>query len=131
MTVQFLTPDGLSPQVPYHHVAVGRGSRQVHVAGQVGGVAAGAGLAEQMAEALRNVGHGLRGAGAGFADVVRLTVYITAWTPDQMGDLLAGVDQVRGELGIPDPMPPASLIGVEVLFEPGIRVEIEATAVLD
>jgi enamine deaminase RidA (YjgF/YER057c/UK114 family) len=28
-------------------------------------------------------------------------------------------------------MPPASLIGVESLFEPGVLVEVEATAILD
>ena len=28
------------------------------------------------------------------------------------------------------PMPPASLIGVEMLFEPDVLVEVEATAVL-
>ena len=35
MAVQFLTPDGLSAETPYHHVAIGTGARHVHVSGQI------------------------------------------------------------------------------------------------
>jgi enamine deaminase RidA (YjgF/YER057c/UK114 family) len=48
-----------------------------------------------------------------------------------VSDFLAGVEQVAEELGLPQPMPPASLIGVEILFEPDVLVEVEAIAVLD
>jgi enamine deaminase RidA (YjgF/YER057c/UK114 family) len=41
------------------------------------------------------------------------------------------VDSVAEELGLPSPMPPASLIGVDFLFEPDVLVELEAYAVLD
>jgi enamine deaminase RidA (YjgF/YER057c/UK114 family) len=126
--VQLFTPAGLSPDVPYHHVAVGTGTRQVHVAGQVGRTDTD--LAGQVADALRNTAAGLAGAGATFADVVRLTVYVTRWQPERMADLIAGIEQVATEVGLPLPMPPASLIGVETLFEPDVLVEIEATAVL-
>jgi enamine deaminase RidA (YjgF/YER057c/UK114 family) len=132
--VQLLSPAGLAHPVPYEHVAIGSGTRQVHVAGQVGSVDAdGAPLAADdiaghVADALRNVAAGLAGAGATFADVVRLTIYVTRWTADQMPAFLAGVESVAEELGLPTPLPPASLIGVEVLFEPGVRVEIEASA---
>lgn len=136
MPVQILNPAGLMQPVPYGHVAVATGSRQVHVAGQIARDAAGrplapGDLAGQVAAALRNAATGLRAAGAGFGDVVRLTFYVTQWTPDRMGDFLAGVEQVAEELGLPQPMPPASLIGVEILFEPDVLVEVEAIAVLD
>ena len=39
--------------------------------------------------------------------------------------------RVAAEIGLPTPMPPASLIGVDYLFEPGVLVEVEATAILD
>jgi enamine deaminase RidA (YjgF/YER057c/UK114 family) len=126
--VQLFTPAGLSPDVPYHHVAVGTGTRQVHVAGHVGRTDAD--LAGQVADALRNVAAGLAGAGATFADVVRLTVYVTQWRPEKMADLIAGIERVATEIALPLPLPPASLIGVAVLFEPDVQVEIEATAVL-
>jgi enamine deaminase RidA (YjgF/YER057c/UK114 family) len=47
-----------------------------------------------------------------------------------MADLIAGIERVATEIALPLPLPPASLIGVAVLFEPDVQVEIEATAVL-
>lgn len=64
-------------------------------------------------------------------DVVRLTFYVTRWTPGKITDFMAGVEEVAEEIGLPRPMPPASLIGVEVLFEPDVLVEVEATAVIE
>ncbi|AWB92274.1 Rid family hydrolase [Aeromicrobium chenweiae] len=121
---------------PYHHVAVGTGSRHVHVSGQIARLADGTpvapgNLADQVSQALRNTAIGLAGAGAGFADVLRLTFYVTHWTPDRMGELMAGIEHVAAEIGLPLPMPPSSLIGVEILFEPDVLVEVEATAILD
>ncbi|MBW0272827.1 hypothetical protein ATM97_22320 [Nocardia sp. MH4] len=136
MTVQHFTPEGMLQPTPYHHVAVGTGSRHVHVSGQVSRLADGTpvapgDLAGQIAQSLRNTALGLAGAGASFSDVVRLTFYVTGWSPDQMGEFMAGVESVAADIGLPIPMPPASLIGVDYLFEADVRVEVEATAVLD
>ncbi|GGC06218.1 hypothetical protein [Cellulomonas carbonis] len=62
---------------------------------------------------------------------MRLTFYVTRWTPDRIGAFMAGVASVAEELGLPSPLPPSSLIGVEALYEPDVLVEVEATAVLD
>lgn len=136
MSVQHFTPAGMLQPTPYHHVAVGTGTRHVHVSGQVARRADGApvapgDLAGQVAQALRNTSVGLAGAGASFADVLRLTFYVTGWSPEKIGDFMAGVESVAEEIGLPLPMPPASLIGVEYLFEPDVLVEVEATALLD
>jgi enamine deaminase RidA (YjgF/YER057c/UK114 family) len=136
MTVRLSSPEGMMQPTPYHHVAVGTGSRHVHVSGQIARLADGTpvapgDLAGQVAQALRNTSIGLAGAGAGFQDVVRLTFYVTQWTPDRIGDFMAGVEQVAEEIGLPVPFPPSSLIGVEILFEPDVLVEVEATAILD
>ncbi|KIR64822.1 MULTISPECIES: RidA family protein [Micromonospora] len=135
MGVQLFSPRGMMQPVPYHHVAVASGSRHVHVAGQISRDEAGRPVASgdlrgQVAQALRNTAHGLAGAGASFSDVVRLTFYVTNWAPERIGDFMAGVDDVAGELGLPQPLPPASLIGVDYLFEPDVEVEVEATAIL-
>ncbi|MBP1324832.1 enamine deaminase RidA (YjgF/YER057c/UK114 family) [Leucobacter exalbidus] len=134
MLVQYLDPDGMIENTPYHHVAVGTGTRFVHVAGQVAHMPAGepvpTDLASQVSQALRNVHRGLVAAGAQFSDVVRLTVYVTEWETSQMGEFMAGVEAVAPEIGLQLPMPPASLIAVVQLFEPGVLVEIEATALL-
>lgn len=85
-------------------------------------------LAGQVAQALRNVALGLIAAGASFNDVLRLTVYVTDWEAGKMGQFMAGVELAAPEIGMSLPMPPASLIAVVQLFEPGVLVEIEATA---
>ena len=136
MTVQYVTPEGMLQPVPYHHVAVGTGTKHVHVSGQIARLADGTAvapgdLAGQVAQALRNTSVGLAGAGASFADVMRLTFYVTRWSPVKIGDFMAGVEAVADEIGLALPLPPASLIGVESLFEPDVLVEVEATALLD
>lgn len=136
MPVQRLTPHGMMQPTPYHHVAVGTGNRHIHVSGQIARLADGApiapnDLAAQVAQALRNTARGLAGAGAGFDDVLRLTFYVTQWHPDKIGAFMAGVERVADEIGLTLPMPPASLIGVDYLFEPDVLVEVEATAVTD
>ncbi|WP_017580286.1 RidA family protein [Nocardiopsis valliformis] len=140
MTVQLLTPEGMFQPVPYHHVSIGTGARQVHVAGQIardgdnGPVATGD-LTGQVEQVLRNAARGLAGAGATFADVVRLRFFLTDWGPDtsekKLGEFMRGIENVTDELGIPRPLPPVSAIGVSYLFEPDVLVEVEAYAVLD
>ncbi|RYZ43631.1 MAG: RidA family protein [Myxococcaceae bacterium] len=134
MPVKLFDPDGLMKTEAYRQVAIATGTRQVHIAGQVaydaqGQLVARGDLAGQVAQALRNVSIGLTAAGATFKDVVRLTFYVVDWKREQMPDFVAGIERVATELKfVPAP---ASLIGVSVLFEPGILVEIEATAVVD
>jgi enamine deaminase RidA (YjgF/YER057c/UK114 family) len=135
MPVQLSTPTGLLQPVPYHHVAVGTGSRHIHVSGQIARLADGTpvatgDLAGQVAQALRNTGLALAGAGATFGDVLRLTFYVVRWAPECINDFMAGVAAVAAEIGLPEPMPPASLIGVDMLFEPDVLVEVEDTAIL-
>ncbi|GAC69591.1 hypothetical protein GS4_26_00390 [Gordonia soli NBRC 108243] len=108
----------------------------MYVAGQTASVPAGPpvdadDLAGQVAQTLRNTATALAGAGATFDNVVRMTFYVTSWTPDQIGPFMDGADSVADEIGLPMPMPPASLIGVEHLFEPAVLVELEVTAILD
>ncbi len=133
MPVTLSTPDGLTPSPFYQHVAVGTGTRHVHIAGQVGQDASGnlaaPDLAGQTAQAMRNVHLALTSVGATFADVVRLTIYVVDWTPDKVEQFAAGVAQVAEEIGFRPA--PASMIGVQILFDPSILVEIEATAILD
>ncbi|WP_067532846.1 Rid family hydrolase [Nocardia crassostreae] len=136
MTVQLLTPEGMFTPVPYHHVSISTGTRHIHVAGQIardgeGNPVAPDDLAGQLAQALRNTARGLSGAGATFADVVRLRFFVTHWTPDKYNDFIAGINAVAEELALPQPLPPLSAIGVDYLFEPDVLVEVEAHAILD
>ncbi|RKG52543.1 RidA family protein [Corallococcus sp. CA054B] len=133
MPVTLLNPDGIMKPDVYRQVAIATGTRQVHIAGQVaydadGQLVARGDLAGQVAQAYRNVAIALAAAGATFDDVVRLTFYVVDWKRESMPDFLAGIEQVARELRISPA--PASLIGVSVLYEPGVLVEIEATAVV-
>jgi enamine deaminase RidA (YjgF/YER057c/UK114 family) len=135
MPVQRFSPTGLQPHTPYTHVAVATGSTHIHISGQIsrdadGHNVGGDNLSAQVAQVLRNAARALAGADATFEDVVRMTFYVTQWSPDQIGAFMEGVERVAGELGIPQPLPPASLIGVDYLFEPDVRVELEATAIV-
>lgn len=133
MPVTLSNPAGLFQPEVYRQVAVATGTRQVHVAGQVaydseGQLVAPGDLAGQVAQAYRNVGLALASAGASFADVVRLTIYVVDWSLDKMPAFAAGLQQAAEELQVTPA--PASLIGVSMLYEPGILVEVEATAVV-
>lgn len=136
MSVQLLSPEGLFQPVPYHHVSIGTGSRQVHVAGQIArdGDAnrlATGDLTGQVEIVLRHTARALAGAGATFSDVVRLRFFAVDWKPEKADAFMKGIENVTEELDLPTPLPPTSLIGVDYLWEPDVLVELEAFAVLD
>ncbi len=136
MSVQLLSPEGLFQPVPYHHVSIGTGSRQVHVAGQIArdGDAnrlATGDLTGQVEIVLRHTARALAGAGATFSDVVRLRFFAVDWKPEKADAFIKGIENVTEELDLPTPLPPTSLIGVDYLWEPDVLVELEAFAVLD
>jgi len=99
------------------------------VSGQIGldeqGELVGPGdIGEQTRQALRNLGAVLAAAGAGFADIVKLTYFVRDVT---------AVDAVRAARDefIDTANPPAStLVEVSGLFRPDLLVEVEAVAVL-
>jgi enamine deaminase RidA (YjgF/YER057c/UK114 family) len=135
MTVTLVNPRGLPETDLYRQVSVATGTKLVFVAGQVSwdadGTLVGAGdLAAQVEQCYLNVATALAEAGGTFADVAKLTVYLVDWTPDKMPQVLAGIDRAAKRLG-GIPVPPLTGIGVAALAEPGILVEVEATAVLD
>lgn len=133
MPVSLINPEG-HVQIPlYHHVAIATGSKQVHLAGQVawdadGNLVAPGDLAGQVAQVYRNVAKSLEAAGATFEDVVRFTWYAVDWQKEKMAAFTAGVEQAAREFTLSTP--PAALIGVSILYEPGILVEAEVTAVI-
>jgi enamine deaminase RidA (YjgF/YER057c/UK114 family) len=127
--VTLINPEGL-PQIDvYHHVAVAAGSKTVYLAGQVAWDTE-PDLATQVEQAYVNVHTALKAAGATFADLVKVRVYVVNWTPDKMPELLKGIENAMTRLS-ETAKPPATLIGVQALDVPEHLVEIEATAVID
>jgi enamine deaminase RidA (YjgF/YER057c/UK114 family) len=134
MPIDTLNPTGLPDVGIYRQVAVATGTRSVYLAGQVARTADGTpvgpdDLAAQIEQALVNVHTGLAAAGAGFADIARLTFYVVDWKPEQMGELLDGLSRATDRVG-EQLTPPMTLIGVAALAEPDLMIEIEAVAVL-
>ncbi|MEV4353675.1 RidA family protein [Nonomuraea sp. NPDC049625] len=134
MAVSLINPDQHVRVPIYHHVAVATGSRQVHIAGQVawdenGELVAPGDLAGQVAQVYRNVAKALDAAGATFHDVVRFTWYAAGWKREMYDAFNAGIEQAALEFDLATP--PLALIGVDILFEPGILIEAEVTAIID
>ncbi len=122
-------PEGVAPGNGYSHVATGPG-RWVAIAGQVALDADGnfVGIGDPAAQARQvfaNLDSCLKAAGATFADVVKLNLYVTdiAYLP--------AIRTVRDEY-VDTTNPPASTaVQVVALFSPNALLEVEAYAVVD
>jgi enamine deaminase RidA (YjgF/YER057c/UK114 family) len=127
-SMQLLTPPDLPAPAGYSHVAiVSSESRLVWTSGQVplaaDGSVVGAGDWEmQTCAAMENVGRALTAAGATWADVFNLTIYLTDTSE------LQTVRAVRDRFIDREHPPTSSLVHVTGLFRPDILIEIEAVA---
>ena len=135
MTVELINPPGIPEPTGYAQVGVATGSRTVYVSGQVARTADGShvapgDLAGQVEQAYANVLAALAGAGATYADVAKVTVYVVGLTEEMLGPFVDGALRIAAAHEI-DPTKPMTMIGVTSLAEPDLLVEIEAIAVLD
>lgn len=97
-----------------------------HVPLKADGAIAGVGLDEQLRQVFQNIGETLSAANADFSNVVRLTIYVRDFQPDEL-DLIRSV---RDEFVATSKPPASALIGVAALFHEDVRVEIDAIAVV-
>lgn len=122
------SPPGVAPGVGYTHVVSGNG-RMVIVSGQVAldehGVAVGQDDPETEArQVFENLRRCLAAAGATFADVVKLSYFVTDMS------ILPAVRAVRDEF-VDTKAPPASTaVQVVALFRPELLLEVEALAIV-
>ncbi|MFE0098753.1 RidA family protein [Streptomyces sp. NPDC059009] len=121
-------PGGVAPATQYTHVVMGTG-RFVAVSGQLPlderGELVGAGDATAQArQVFGNLRRCLAAAGATFADVVKLTYFVT-----DMAHMPA-IRTARDEALDPDRLPAASAVQVAGLVRPEFLMEIEAYAVV-
>ncbi|MFF7335998.1 RidA family protein [Streptomyces sp. NPDC008163] len=123
-----VAPEGVAPAQGYSHVVVGEG-RLVVVSGQIaldekGNLVGEGDPAAQARQVFENLKRCLEAGGATFADVAKLTFYVTdvAFLPAIRVARDAHVDVTR---------PPASTaVQVAALFRPDLLMEVEALAVL-
>lgn len=81
MTIELINPPGIPVPMGYAQVAVATGTRTIYVSGQVARTADGVpvapgDLAGQVEQAYINLITALEGAGATYADVAKVTVYV-------------------------------------------------------
>ena len=88
-----------------------------------GSLVGGADVVAQARQVLANLGTVLEAAGATFADVVKVTVYLT-----DIADR-ARINPVRQEF-FGDARPASTLVEVSALAVPGAKLEIEAVALI-
>ncbi|MFK0209517.1 RidA family protein [Agrobacterium sp. NPDC090283] len=95
-----------------------------HVPLRDDGMIAGPALEDQLHQAFLNLKATLRAAGADFTNVARMTIYVRGLSRDDLSIIRAVRDR-----HIDHRRPPASaLIGVAELYDPNVRVEIDAIA---
>jgi reactive intermediate/imine deaminase len=127
---RFLSPPGLPMPNGYSHVVVAPAGRIVHVSGQVpldaDGELVGAGdVAAQTSQVFENLTTALEAAGASWADVVKLGIFLR-----DVG-AIAAVRSVRDEYVDLERPPASTLVEVSSLFRDDVLVEVDAIAVTD
>jgi len=123
----FASPDDLPRPSGYSHVVTIPPGRLVWTSGQVGigaDHAIAAGWEGQTRLAFENVGRALAAAGAGWPDVVKLTLFVVDVSE------LETIRRVRDEFVDTDSPPTSSLVQVAGLFRPEVLIEVEAVASL-
>lgn len=131
MDRKFINPEGLLRPGAYTPAIRVSGGNTVYVSGQVsqdaqGNVVGKGDLLAQTTQVYNNLGIALAAAGATFADVVKLNVYVVNYQPEHR----ALLQSVREKYVSKDNPPASTLIGVQALARPEFMVEIEAVAVV-
>lgn len=127
-SMQRINPSALSAPHGYTHVISVYGGRTIYIAGQVPldphGTLVGAGdFAAQVRQTFENLKAALDAGGAGFSDVVQMTIYVTDMSQ------IDTFRKIRDEY-MHGPLPTASLVEVKGLFRKDVMLEISAVAVM-
>jgi 2-iminobutanoate/2-iminopropanoate deaminase len=134
VTRRNIEPDGLSRRVVaghqlYSHVVTVEGRRLIFVAGQLardrdGNVVGKGDMRAQIRQVGENIKTALAAAGAGLADVVKTTTFVT-----DIDEFLRHVDVRMEYFGAA--LPTSTTVEVRRLSHPDFLVEVEAMAVTD
>jgi enamine deaminase RidA (YjgF/YER057c/UK114 family) len=126
---ELLNPPELHPAPGFSHVAVARGTKVVHFAGQVAlapdfGLVGGNDLYEQTRAAMGNLKIAMGAAGFFFNDTARTEIYTLH--PTEYETITRAIDDVTGGAD----HPAQTILGITGLAVPGLLIEIECTAVV-
>ncbi len=126
--VRYTNPPALSKPTGYTHVVEVLRGRTVYIAGQVAfdpsGKLVGAGdFRAQTRQVMENVKAALASVGATFANVVKITTFLTDLSQIQV------LREIRSEYFGPNP-PASTLVQITQLALPELMIEVEAIAVV-
>ena len=131
MKITYHNIKGAQTPFGYCHATVGEGSKIVFISGQVGTDKEGkiaTGLANQIKNALINVGLACDSAGADVRGIVKVTFYVVNWDASMMQFIIEGTQAAKEFYDFTDVA--LTLISVNGLFTPEMLVEIEAIAMI-
>lgn len=126
--IRYINPPALSTPTGYTHVVEVRRGRTIYIAGQVAFDRSGKVVGEgdfkvQARQVMENVKAALAAGGATFANVVKITTFVT-----DLSELQA-LRHIRSEYFGPNP-PASTLVQVVQLALPELMIEVEAIAVV-
>ena len=127
-----INPDNVPDYLTYglSHAVVAEGGKTVYLSGQVGwnekSESVGPDLASQLAQAHENIRRVLAAAGGTVADIVRLNTYVANYRPEE-GEVVNAANRKLFGDQVPASM---TLMGVQALYSPDVRCEVEVTAVI-
>ena len=124
---EFASPDGLAAPAGYSHVVSIPAGRLVWTAGQVPldadrNIEAIGDWEGQTRRVFENLGLALRGAGADWVDVVKLTLFVVDVSAIEI------IRAVRDEFVDTTSPPTSTLVRVAGLLHPDVLIEVEAVA---
>jgi enamine deaminase RidA (YjgF/YER057c/UK114 family) len=120
---------GAPPRFYSHAVTIAGPAKLVYVSGQVSwgadGKVVGAGdMRAQCEQVFKNLTHVLRGAGAGWSDVIKMNGYMVGINADNV----AAYREVRSGYLKAKHLPASTLVGVTALVQPELLLEVEVVA---
>lgn len=132
MERKFINPEGMARPGTYTPVVTVRGGTMIHISGQIAlderaQLVGGRDLKAQTEQVYRNLGLALKGAGATFQDVVKITTYVVDYKPEYRSLM----HEVRSRHFSKENPPASTLIGVQSLATADFLVEIEAVAFVE
>lgn len=132
MERKFINPEGMHRPGTYTPVVTVRGGKAIHVSGQValderGQIVGKGDLKAQTEQVYRNLGLALKGAGATFQDVVKITTFVVNYKPEYRSLM----HEVRSRHFSKESPPASTLVGVQSLATADFLVEVEAVAYTD
>ena len=133
MDKQFVNPAALGapPRFYSHAVSIAGPAKLVYVSGQVSwgadGKVVGAGdMRAQCEQVFKNLSNVLRGAGAGWNDVIKMNGYMVGINAEHV----TAYREVRSGYLKAKQLPASTLVGVTSLVQPELLLEVEVLAAL-